>query len=72
MFTKYTKITRDIIGDKECIVWLSFVEDVAVDQITALVTPSGLMMLEGHSTIKKERAAGVMLELARWNRRSAA
>ena len=72
MFTKYTKITAEQIDGKECIAWRSYVEDVNTDSIVALVTPGGLMMLEGHSTIKKERAAGVMLELARWKRRNAA
>ena len=70
MFTKYTKIEREVIDGQDVIAWRTYVEDVNTDAIVALVTPSGLMYLEGHSTIAVERSAGVMLDMARWARRN--
>lgn len=70
MFTKYIKIAREEIEGKECITWRSYVEDVNTDTIVALVIPTGLMMLEGLSTIPKERAAGPMIDMSRWARRN--
>ena len=70
MFTKYVKIEREVIDGQDVIAWRHYVEDVNTDAIVALVTPSGLMYLKGHSTIPVEQATGVMLDLARWNRRN--
>jgi hypothetical protein len=70
MFRTYTKIYRDAVDGKDVIIWDYVAEGVNIDRVTALVTPSGLMMLESFSTVKKGRAAGVMLDMARWWRRN--
>jgi len=70
MFTKYIKIEREEIGGKEVVAWRAYVEDVNTDAIVAAVLPTGLLLLEAHSTVTGHSAAGVMLDLARWLRRN--
>ena len=70
MFKENTNIIHEVIDGQDCIIWQYFVEDVANHKVTALVTPSGLMMLPSHSTIRADAAAGVMLDMARWWRRN--
>ena len=70
MFRKHVNITHEKIDGKDCVAWRHYVEGVNTDAVVALITPSGMVMLDGHSSIKKERVAGVMLDMARWWRRN--